>query len=550
MGPRSRRAISAPLGGTCLLPAANPRGWSEITWTNAGSGCSTEPKPSWQPDTGCPGHSVADVSAVANPYTGVKVYDSDPGATNGWGQVGGTSASTPIIAATYALAGTPGSAGAASSLYVHSDQLNDVVAGVNSPSGCSPTYLCKAGIGYDGPTGLGTPAGIGAFRPGSDAVTDYAIMGDSYSSGEGLGSYDNGSDTTSDQCHRSSLAFGRLYAASKGNVAVHTACSGATIDNITTTGQNGESPQIARVSSNANLVTVTIGGNDAGFASVLTRCLNPLSGSCEDYYTQGDANDEDNLIDSLEPKLAAAYTAIKNKAPYARVVALTYPSIFKPGTTCSGIANVPVSDVQWLNHETFHLDNAIVRAAQDAGIKVVDERYEFVKDGKLQPVATAPAPPPWTGLCPVTAGTWELPYGNGTTQQTATYGSTADIAAGIAIDHVVPKADAWNAGFWSYASDPAGQKEIKDFANDMESPELWAVSSSTNSSKQDSRPDQWMPRNTGVECTYAKAWIIVKYEWYLAVLTTPVDANTLREGHSSKHSQQLPFGRTWISRRG
>lgn len=135
-----------------------------------------------------------------------------------------------------------------------------------------------------------------------------------------------------------------------------------------------------------------------------------------------------------------------------------------------------------------------------------------------------PPPPPWTGLCPVTAGTWELPYDDGTTQQTATYTSAAAIGTpgtGLAIDHVDPKADAWNAGLWSVPSTTAGRLQISDFANDIEGPELWAVSWSTNSSKGDSRPDEWLPDNKDVVCTYVKAWITVKYEWNLSVLTTP-----------------------------
>ena len=94
----------------------------------------------------------------------MSVYDSYY--QSGFITVGGTSASSPIIASVYALAGpavADDGTDPAYALYKHSEDLYDIVAGTNSFSGCSPTYLCTAGPGYDGPTGLGTPDGIGAF---------------------------------------------------------------------------------------------------------------------------------------------------------------------------------------------------------------------------------------------------------------------------------------------------------------------------------------------------------------------------------------------------
>ncbi len=156
------------VGGTKLVPDSSARGWSESAWGDAtepggaGSGCSLyEPKPSWQHDTNCSMRMEADVSAVADPKTAVAVYVS-----GGWTMFGGTSASAPIIAATYALAGGPASGTyPAGYLYSHAAALNDVVGGNNNIFGqtCSPTYFCNGVAGYDGPTGLGTPNGLGAF---------------------------------------------------------------------------------------------------------------------------------------------------------------------------------------------------------------------------------------------------------------------------------------------------------------------------------------------------------------------------------------------------
>ncbi|MFJ5520902.1 carboxypeptidase regulatory-like domain-containing protein [Streptomyces griseoluteus] len=170
------------IGGTSLTKdSGSARGWSESVWSHGslgtGSGCSLyEPKPVFQKDTGCVGRTVADVSAVADPSTGVAVYDTF-GESGGWGVAGGTSASAPIVAGVYANAGTP-VAGTYPNAYPYAGRgtgLHDVTTGANGK--CSPAYLCTGGPGYDGPTGLGTPSGLNAFRMGphgtlSGTVTD------------------------------------------------------------------------------------------------------------------------------------------------------------------------------------------------------------------------------------------------------------------------------------------------------------------------------------------------------------------------------------------
>jgi subtilase family serine protease len=157
--PAASQYVTA-VGGTSLRRASNSRGWTETAWSGAGSGCSAFiTKPSWQTDSGCSRRTVADVSAVADPSTGVSVFDSfhEPG----WLVFGGTSVSSPIIASVYALAGNASSITFGSFPYSHTSSLFDVTSGSNGS--CSPSYLCTAGPGYDGPTGLGTPNGVGAF---------------------------------------------------------------------------------------------------------------------------------------------------------------------------------------------------------------------------------------------------------------------------------------------------------------------------------------------------------------------------------------------------
>lgn len=165
------------VGGT-HLDGSPATGWSESAWgsptggSGAGSGCSDyETKPVWQtvPGAVCAKRALADVSVVADPQTGVAVYNSFFG--GGWVRYGGTSAGAPIIASVYALAGTPGAADRpARYLYEATSGLHDVVGG--STGVCTVTALCVAGVGWDGPTGLGSPNGVSAFRgnPGTVAV--------------------------------------------------------------------------------------------------------------------------------------------------------------------------------------------------------------------------------------------------------------------------------------------------------------------------------------------------------------------------------------------
>jgi hypothetical protein len=154
------------VGGTNMVT-----GGGESAWTYAGSGCSTEfAMPAYQKAyaaahpgafSSCTKRDTADVAAVAdfNGGTGVAIYDSTSG---GWGGVTGTSASSPMFAAILTMTGlVPQVAADFGYLYTHPGFFNDITTGSNGS--CSPSYLCNAGPGYDGPTGNGTPNGIAAF---------------------------------------------------------------------------------------------------------------------------------------------------------------------------------------------------------------------------------------------------------------------------------------------------------------------------------------------------------------------------------------------------
>jgi subtilase family serine protease len=157
--PASSPHVTA-VGGTSLVRSSNSRGWSESAWSGAGSGCSAVyAKPTWQTDSGCARRTVADVSAVADPNTGVAVFAPANSRSSAWLVFGGTSVAAPLIAGIYGVNGTAVNHG--NDPYRHVSSLNDVTSGSNGS--CGGSYLCTAVVGYDGPTGLGTPKGIAAF---------------------------------------------------------------------------------------------------------------------------------------------------------------------------------------------------------------------------------------------------------------------------------------------------------------------------------------------------------------------------------------------------
>jgi subtilase family serine protease len=156
------------VGGTSLSIASGTNTWSETAWSGAGSGCSAYvAQPPWQSTVStitsvCGKRAVADVSADADPNTGVAVYNSSSFeyVKAGWQVWGGTSVASPIIASVYALAGNTASISNGSYSYSHTGSLFDVTSGSNGSCG---TDLCTATSGWDGPTGNGTPDGTGAF---------------------------------------------------------------------------------------------------------------------------------------------------------------------------------------------------------------------------------------------------------------------------------------------------------------------------------------------------------------------------------------------------
>jgi subtilase family serine protease len=205
-------------GGTSLVPAsasgaASARGFSEQAWSGAGSGCAqSTPKPAWQSDGGCGGRSYSDLSANADPQTGLNVYASSDG---GWIVMGGTSESAPLIAAYYAVTGA--NAATPQWAYQHSSLLNAPAGGSNGSCQVSILYICLSGQGYSGPTGIGSISG--AAVPGAPGIggpgagNDYTESATATSAQLQAGIYPNSSDTAYVWQYGATPAYGQATAA-------------------------------------------------------------------------------------------------------------------------------------------------------------------------------------------------------------------------------------------------------------------------------------------------------------------------------------------------
>ena len=146
----STSGYTIAVGATSLTQATNARGWSETAWSSGGSSCSLSiPKPSYQSGTSCSYKATTDLAAVGDPQNGVAIYNN-----GAWQVVGGTSAASPLTAAIFAFTGNGNPEGLGAFVKANAQAFNDVTSGSNGTCG---NILCTAGVGWDGPTGWGTP---------------------------------------------------------------------------------------------------------------------------------------------------------------------------------------------------------------------------------------------------------------------------------------------------------------------------------------------------------------------------------------------------------
>ncbi|MFF4651444.1 SGNH/GDSL hydrolase family protein [Streptomyces sp. NPDC001380] len=189
--------------------------------------------------------------------------------------------------------------------------------------------------------------------------TDYVALGDSYSAGVGTRTYDL--DST---CQRSSKSYPALWASRYGTRSFSfTACTGATTQTV-------QSGQLGPLNSGTDLVTITAGGNDAGFADVVTACRTSSDADCF-----GKLDNAESIIrNTLPGRLDSLYGAIRSRAPYARVVVLSYPQLYETGSCFGGIA---LNRRQRIDDVGLIMNSTLRDRAQAAGFTFADVDGRF-----------------------------------------------------------------------------------------------------------------------------------------------------------------------------
>ncbi|WP_067480870.1 SGNH/GDSL hydrolase family protein [Actinomadura hibisca] len=206
---------------------------------------------------------------------------------------------------------------------------------------------------------------VGVLVGGSMVVTgaaradgvEYAALGDSYSSGAGAGSYEAGT------CRRSANAYPRLWSQAHGGTLAFVACAGATTQSV----RDG---QLGALRASTTLVSITVGGNDAGFARVMETCVLRSTDACSAAVAQSRII----MRDTLPARLDAVYGAIRTKAPSARVVVLGYPRLYTHTPVCVGLNATKRAT---LNKAADDLNDVIEDAAERSRFTFSDVRDEF-----------------------------------------------------------------------------------------------------------------------------------------------------------------------------
>jgi lysophospholipase L1-like esterase len=192
---------------------------------------------------------------------------------------------------------------------------------------------------------------------------NYVALGDSYSSGLGAGDY----ISSSGSCDRSTLAYPEQWAGGNSPASfVSVACSGATTADVL-------SSQVSALSASTTLVSITIGGNDAGFSSVMETCVLASTSSCLNAVAAAEAF----ITSQLPGRLNQTLQTIAADAPYARVVVLDYPELYDLSRSSFFCLGLSTSDRTALNRGADELDGAIQAAAQANGDTFADVRGQF-----------------------------------------------------------------------------------------------------------------------------------------------------------------------------
>ncbi len=189
---------------------------------------------------------------------------------------------------------------------------------------------------------------------------EYVALGDSYASGVGAGSYSGGT------CLRSAKSYPqRLVKKEPGLKLKDATCSGATIADV-------RDKQLASLSSNTKLVTLTVGGNDAQFRTLVEYCLTQSDFMCESGTSMVNHFARNQMVDQL----AALYGDIKKRAPQARIIVLGYPWLVEKTGSC-GVIDLSADRRTWMNGTVDAVAEGTTKAAGKAGVEYLDMRFMF-----------------------------------------------------------------------------------------------------------------------------------------------------------------------------
>ncbi|WP_299541866.1 SGNH/GDSL hydrolase family protein [uncultured Streptomyces sp.] len=220
-------------------------------------------------------------------------------------------------------------------------------------------------------------------------VARYVALGDSYASAAGV------PDQVDTACTRSSRNYPSLVSAALAPAAVRdVTCGGATTVHLTTSQNASAPPQYDALSADTDLVTLTIGGNDVGFADIIVRCvalglLNPSGSPCRTTYTWTGTDTLARTIDNAAPKIAAAVDGIRARAPQARILVTGYPAIMPDdGTNCPSVVSIAKKDAPWLRDIHKRLNSVIAKQAADRGATYVDTYTKSVGHDICKPSGT------------------------------------------------------------------------------------------------------------------------------------------------------------------
>ncbi|OON82919.1 SGNH/GDSL hydrolase family protein [Streptomyces tsukubensis] len=237
---------------------------------------------------------------------------------------------------------------------------------------------------------LAVALGAGAAPASAQAgVGRYVALGDSYASGAGVPTQVDTGCTRSDRNYPSVLGKAVGPAAQKD-----VTCGGATTVHMTSAQSSSAGPQFDALTADTDLVSVTIGGNDIGFADIITRCvtlglLSPSGSPCKTSYTWTGSDQLTQKIQATAPKIASVIDGIHQRSPQAKVLVVGYPAILPDdGSNCRSTVTIAKGDAPWLRDTEKRLNSMIASQAASHGAVYVDAYARSVGHDVCKPVGT------------------------------------------------------------------------------------------------------------------------------------------------------------------